>query len=250
MEEKKRKRKIFIGLLIAFAVVSVVLLSIVGILFAMNANAREKAKNVQQRNEKKSSQGSSRVTDVIGIAYKPIIYLYPTEETKVSVELGNPEQITCSYPKYIDGWNVIAKPNGDLKYIETERNLYSLYYESENIYNFGIEEEGFVVKRDDIANFLEEKLEILGLTEREAEEFIVYWLPKLEENEYNYIRFATMEEIEKNMPLTIDPKPDTLIRIIMAFKGLDEPIQVKEQQLERIERTGFVTVEWGGTEIK
>lgn len=30
----------------------------------------------------------------------------------------------------------------------------------------------------------EEKLEILGLNYKETEEFIVYWLPKLEQNEY------------------------------------------------------------------
>ena len=247
MEEKEieekivketKKKKVYIGLFITFVVANIVLLSIIGIKIAINSNRVQNSTYIVQNRDYEPG------------FKKPIIYLYPTEETKVSVELGNPDQITCSYPKYIDGWNVIAKPNGDLKYIETERNLYSLYYESENVYNFEVEEEGFVVKRDDIANFLEEKLEILGLTEREAEEFIVYWLPKLEENEYNYIRFATMEEIEKNMPLTIDPKPDTLIRIIMTFKGLEKPIQVKEQQLERTERTGFVAVEWGGTEIK
>ena len=38
-----------------------------------------------------------------------------------------------------------------------------------------------------ISDSLEEKLAILGLTERESEEFIVYWLPKLEKNKYNYI---------------------------------------------------------------
>ena len=55
------------------------------------------------------------------------------------------------------------------------------------------------VKGTDVAEFLEDKLALLGLNEREAEEFIVYWLPKLQENKYNYIRFATMEEINENM---------------------------------------------------
>ena len=32
--------------------------------------------------------------------------------------------------------------------------------------------------------------------------------------------------------------------------GLDNPIEVEEQQLVTPERTGFVAVEWGGTEIK
>ena len=31
---------------------------------------------------------------------KPIIYIYPTEETKVSVKVGYPENLTCTYPKY------------------------------------------------------------------------------------------------------------------------------------------------------
>ena len=56
--------------------------------------------------------------------------------------------------------------------------------------------------------------------------------------------------MEENMPLEIDPEPDTLIRILMTYKGLDEPIEVTEQELETSERTGFVAVEWGGTEIE
>ena len=84
--------------------------------------------------------------------YKPIIYLYPTEENEVNVSLGYKDKITTSYPKYEDGWKVLAK---------------------------------------------------LGLTERESEEFIIYWLPKLEKNKYNYIRFATKEEIDTDMPLKL-----------------------------------------------
>ena len=185
-----------------------------------------------------------------GIAYKPIIYLYPTEETQANVQLGNKEQITCSYPKYSTGWNVIAQPNGDLKDIDTNKNLYSLYYESDNVVKFKVEKDGFIVKGEDSSEFLEEKLKILGLTDREAEEFIIYWLPKLEANKYNYIRFATREEIDANMPLTITPEPDTTIRVLMEYKGLENPIEVEEQKLEKIERKGFIAVEWGGTEIK
>ena len=113
-----------------------------------------------------------------------------------------------------------------------------------------VEKEGFVVKGEDSANFLEEKLEILGLNERESEEFIVYWLPKLEANKYNYIRFLNKEEIDENMPLEIEPKPDTQIRVLMTFKGLNKEIKVEEQQLTRVERKGYTVVEWGGSEIK
>ena len=184
------------------------------------------------------------------IVYKPIVYLYPTKDTEVSVKLQYKNNITVSYPKYSNGWKVLAKKDGTLTDLTTNKDLYALYYESENIVNFKIENDGFVVKGEDAIAFLEEKLAILGLTERESEEFIIYWLPKLEANKYNYIRFATLSEINENMPLEINPNPDTIIRVLMTFKGLDYPIEVQEQQLTAQERNGFVAVEWGGTEIK
>ena len=179
---------------------------------------------------------------------KPIIYLYPIEETTVSVLLGNSEKITCSYPKYIDGWNVIAKPNGDLVDLDSGRNLYSLYWEGLNTISKSNIKEGFCVKGEDTASFLEEKLAILGLNEREAEEFIVYWLPRLEANKYNLIRFQTMEEIENYMPLVVTPAPDTTIRIMMEWRGVNKCKEIPEQELITPEREGFVVVEWGGTE--
>lgn len=181
---------------------------------------------------------------------KPIIYLYPTEEKEITVKLLKEDKITCSYPKYVNRWKVLANPNGDLIDMDTQRKLYSLYYESETIEKFDISNDGFVVKGEDSAKFLEEKLAVLGLNEREAEEFIIYWLPKLESNKYNYIRFATEDEISNNMPLEINPKPDTIIRILMTFKGLEKPIEVTQQELITPERVGFTIVEWGGTEIK
>ena len=185
-----------------------------------------------------------------GIYYKPIIYLYPTQDMEVSVKLEYNENITVSYPKYLSGWNVLAKTNGTIIDLVTKRDLYALYYESENTVDFKVEKDGFVVKGENVATFLEEKLAILGLTEREAEEFIIYWLPILQKNEYNYIRFATIDQINENMPLDITPNPDTIIRVLMTYKGLENSIEIEEQQLIAPERKGFVAVEWGGTEIK
>lgn len=183
--------------------------------------------------------------------YKPIIYIYPEEETEVTVELGRKENLTCTYPLYEDKWEVTAKPDGTLTDEETGRTYYALYWEGINSKKYSNKlEEGFVVKGEDTIKFLEEKLEILGLSEKEAEEFIVYWLPKMQNNKYNYIRFQTLEEINENMPLEVTPVPDTLIRVMMEWKGLNKYIEVEEQQLEKAERNGYTVVEWGGTEIK
>ena len=182
------------------------------------------------------------------VAYKPMIYLYPDKEMDVVVKLGNPQVVTTSYPRYTKEWNVKAYPNGKLIDNNTNRELYGLYWEGNN-HKVGIKDDGFVVKGEDTIEFLEEKLEILGLNEREANEFIVYWLPKLEVNKYNYIRFETNDEINNYMPLEITPKPDNVIRILMDYKPIDKYINVNEQELVTPKRTGFTVVEWGGSLI-
>lgn len=182
---------------------------------------------------------------------KPIIYIYPKEETEVTVELGKTENLTCTYPIYENKWNIIAKPDGTLIDKETGRTYYALYWEGVNSKKYNNKmAEGFIVKGEDTVVFLEEKLAILGLNEREAEEFIIYWLPQMQNNKYNYIRFQTMKEINENMPLIITPEPDTLIRVMMEWKGLNKYIEIEEQKLEQVERNGYTVVEWGGTEIR
>lgn len=179
---------------------------------------------------------------------KPIIYLYPTQETEVNVTLWTPENLSHTYPKYhSEKWrNVIAKPNGDLEDVDTWRKLYALYREWKT-YGEDNFDEWFVVKWEDTISFLEEKLAILWLNEREAEEFIVYRLPQMENNEYNLIRFEAKEEQDNNMPLNIIPTPDTLIRVMMDWKAIEEPIYIPEQELTTPERTWFTVVEWWGS---
>ena len=179
---------------------------------------------------------------------KPIIYIYPKKDINVSIKVDHPDKFSVTYPKYNDGWSVLAKADGTL-IDKSGKKYYSLYWEGKEYGTNSIKEDGFVVKGSDVSSFLEEKLEILGLNYKEREEFIIYWLPQLEKNKYNYIRFQTMEEINNTMKLEIDPKPDTLIRIIMEFKPLSKKIDVKEQKLNSVEREGYTIVEWGGTKI-
>ena len=217
--------------------------------------------SLYRKQKYKASTVISTITIVIGLLFnlmyfvtgstsvaKPIIYLYPEQEQITTVRLINEDIITVSYPKYEDEWKVLVKPNGDLVDLKTGRNLYALYWEGNTKINANIKE-GFVVKGEEAANFLEEKLAILGLNEREAEEFIVYWLPQLESNEYNFIRFATQEEINKTMPLEISPIPDTIIRVYMEFKAVNKDYKCIEQVLEKKERNGFTLVEWGGIQL-
>lgn len=176
---------------------------------------------------------------------KPILYLYPECETELTVTLGHPERLACVYPAYGEGWNVLVKPDGTMTDLATGRNLYALYWEGIPG-DFSQTDEGFCVAGKDTAAFLEDKLALLGLSEREAEEMIVYWLPLMEGNPFNYIRFASAEEIDAYMPLGFSVQPDSIIRVLMLTKPLDAPIEVTEQRIETPAREGFVAVEWGG----
>ena len=250
-QEKSKEIKISLKKVIILTIIVLLVLSI-AVFGMIYYNAKNKSDDSECENAISTININEGVLEFITpTVYKPIIYIYPEEETEVTVELGRKENLTCTYPVYEDKWKVTAKPDGTLKDEETRRTYYALYWEGINIKKYGNKlEEGFVVKGEDTIKFLEDKLEILGLNEKEAEEFIIYWLPKMQNNKYNYIRFQTMEEINENMPIEVTPKPETLIRVMMEWKSLNKFIEVKEQKLEKVERKGYTVVEWGGTEIK
>ena len=91
-------------------------------------------------------------------------------------------------------------------------------------------------------------MEKLGLNRREANEFIVYWLPLMEQNPYNVISLQT-DTYTDAAKLHIDPAPDTLIRVFMAWQADDSYVEIPKQELIAPDRRGFTVIEWGGTEI-
>lgn len=181
----------------------------------------------------------------LGDYAKPVIYLYPEAETEVSVRVELPEgELTCAYPDYCDGWNVTALPDGTI-YDKDGNEYYCLYWEGEGsaVLEAG---RGWCVAGENSAAFLREKLLEIGLTAREANEFIIYWLPELQKNPYNVITLHT-EDYARSVPLTVSPAPDSVIRVFMTFEPSDEFVDIPPQNLPRYERSGFTLVEWGGS---
>ena len=178
---------------------------------------------------------------------KPVIYLYPEETTDISVELTLDGKLTTVYPAYHDGWQVTAQPDGTLT-DSSGREYYCLYWEAESDVEYDLSK-GFCIPGSQTAAFLEDALAKLGLTEQEANEFIIYWLPQMETNRYNLISFQT-EAYTDAAQLTVSPAPDTMIRVFMAWKELGTPVEIIPQPLSAPARTGFTVVEWGGSEIK
>jgi CarboxypepD_reg-like domain len=183
------------------------------------------------------------------IVLKPIIYLYPEKEQEISVRLHYQGDMLFSYPNYPEnGWKVRAEPDGTL-WDEAGLEYYALFWEGRPDEAI-TPEEGFVVKGTDTAKFLEEKLSYLGLNRRESNEFIMFWLPRLQNNPYNLIHFAG-GTYEKQAVLDIDPKPETSIRVMMLYQPLESEIDFPLQNLSPLHKTrkGYTLVEWGGSEI-
>ena len=178
---------------------------------------------------------------------KPVIYLYPEAETDVTVRLDYAGDLTCTYPAYDGAWRVAAAPDGTLT-DESGQTYRYLYWEgTDNVqYDFS---EGFCVPGEETAAFLEDALAQLGLTRAEANEFIIYWLPQMEQNAYNLISFQ-QETYTDAAKLTITPQPDTLLRVFMAWKPLTSAVEISPQTLTAPERTGFTAVEWGGAKVQ
>lgn len=175
---------------------------------------------------------------------KPILYLYPEKDMNVTVKLKNKDILTTTYPKYNDGWDVYALTNGNL-YDKDGNYYYALYWEEEKSKEVSFKE-GFYVEDFQAIEFLEEKLSLIGLNERERNEFIMYWLPVLEKNKKSVVYFELTDERQRNNELIINPKPDSLLRVIMHVKKVSSKPKIKEQVFSTFERNGFVAVEWGG----
>ncbi|WP_051212467.1 hypothetical protein [Butyrivibrio fibrisolvens] len=180
---------------------------------------------------------------------KPVIYLYPEKDnTYISAQLDINGYFTCLDPAFNmdNGWNVVADRNGD---IHLDGKTYDyLFWEAELYANFSFDQ-GFCVAGDETKGFLEKVLPQLGLNEKETSQFIEYWLPIMEKNPYNVISFQA-DEYTDCAGLEITPKPDTMIRVFMAFYESNSYVELPEQTFTSPEREGFVAIEWGGSYVR
>jgi hypothetical protein len=185
-------------------------------------------------------------------ARKPVIYLYPETKTEVNVKLELDGKLTVVYPNYdeVSGWTVTAEPDGTLT--DSKGRKYSYLYWEGDINIKPDMDKGFCVKGEDTAAFLEDSLKQLGLTDKEADDFITYWLPMMQGNEYNVITFQT-KAYEEVAALHVSPRPDTVIRVNMLWYSSKVKVNIRPQELGSMnpaERKGFTVVEWGGEEYK
>lgn len=180
------------------------------------------------------------------VAYKPVIYLYPEKETDVSVKLDVYGKLTVTDPEYKNGWNVTALPDGTIIYEGTQTYNY-LFWEAEMNTVWDLSR-GFCVKGEDTQSFLSSALKKQGLNQMEIADFLEFWLPHMQNNPYNIISFQGKNYTD-SARLKINPNPDTLIRVFMAYKRSENYVEIAPQCLSAPKRESFTAVEWGGTVV-
>lgn len=175
---------------------------------------------------------------------KPVVYLYPTSDTQVSVQVG--ANVTKSEPQYPEnGWNVLAHPNGQLDY---QGNVYpNLFWEGIGYGLYpSLGNRGFIVPQSKLISTLNSHLKQQGLNAQESADFMEFWTSKLPKTPFVRLTWLTTQEMNILAPLKVIPAPQTAIRIFLDFEGLDKPISLIPQKLSAPARNGFTLVEWGG----
>ncbi len=189
---------------------------------------------------------------------KPVLYFYPESEQNINVSFKNLDNLIFTYPKLENSWNFKANPEGKLTFENKKEYNYLFWEGKSDVKDFNIKE-GFVVENENLTAFFEEKLIQLGLKPHEYNDFIVYWVPKMQIYPQTLIHFAInhglySNEIGKNLDnqfaVKISPKPETFFRLTMLFQPCSKNYSINEQKLPKLERKGFTVVEWGGIELE
>lgn len=174
---------------------------------------------------------------------KPVIYLYPTQPTKVSVKVG--ADISVSEPSYGKGWNVLAKPDGSL-FTNSGARYDSLFWEGLGHGMYPNITSGFVVPQNEIKTALQNQLSAQGLNQKESQDFMDFWLDKMPKTPYVRLTWFNTQLMDELAPLFVYPKPQTTIRVFLDFQGMQNFVNIPNQTLTAPARQGFTLVEWGG----
>jgi len=186
------------------------------------------------------------------MAEKPVIYVYSPETTSVKIKLTPKGAFNFTYPEYKNEWDFKATAGGDLL---TNNSTYPyLFWDGPlNITTNDINmKEGYHIGKDQLLNFFETKLTLMGLSAKEKADFITYWYPIMSKHKSYVIRFLFNNDYNKYAQLEMEPKPDNVLRVFMLWEQVNEKAEITkltEQKIPTIIRSGLTLIEWGGGEV-
>jgi len=180
--------------------------------------------------------------DTCIMVYKPNIYIYPTEQIDLSVKLSFPlgGKVVTSIPEYGTGWNINVDTSGMIN------NSYSyLFYESTQP-DIWQRNYGWIIQTDKLELFFRQNMADYGFNGREVDDFIEYWIPRLNDYPIYSIYPQVKSIIDDAIQLDLSVQPDNILRLFYVIKG-DNQIQDKltEPTIDKFKREGYFVTEWG-----
>ena len=175
------------------------------------------------------------------VVRKPNIYIYPEQETNLTVQLNFPNggKVLESIPEYNTGWNVTIKPSGLID------NQYEyLFYEAQ-IPELLQRDFGWKINGAGLDSFFIDNLQSLSFSGKEITDFTDHWIPLLDANKKYLIYPQFNEELSDIIQLDISIKPDNLIRVWYVIEEYAEILDLEEPSIPLFVRQGFVVLEWG-----
>lgn len=178
----------------------------------------------------------------------PAIFLYPTEEKKITVSTG--AKLTYSDPEIQNSSiQAMASPDGTIQANGITRPYLYYEYDPRNIH-FTLPSSGFIVARNEIAHSVASIASHLGLNENETRRLVQDVVNAVKTNaNYYFIGIANQTEVSKNLPLSVSPQPDSMHRIHIILHGVNAPFSVMQPEILPLQRNGFNVVELGAFEL-
>lgn len=181
----------------------------------------------------------------LGAWCKPADYFYPKEKTNINFDVKPQGQFTYTMPNHeAGGWNFTAFPDGKILY--KGQNYPYIYWDAAIPNNLISEPKtGYDVDYTDLSNFLTNLLPRLGLNPKETNEFVNYWSKQLPYSKYYFVGIIPQKEIDTLAPLSINPEPDSILRVTLFFKPIAKKTNLSSPIITPFIRTGYNVVEWG-----
>jgi hypothetical protein len=194
---------------------------------------------------------------------KPNIYLYPVETELVTVALGFPTggEVTVSEPAYESIWRVFADPDGTLREVQElywdtpDGSGHALEPRPEPTYDYLFyeaaapdhwrREAGWVVASENLEIFFRETLADIGFYDNEIEDFVEWWVPRLDEAPFYAVYPQFNDTVGAVIELALNPQPHSLIRAFFLIEGVEGPFELLEPLIPAYESGGFTVHEWG-----
>ncbi|MBD3371117.1 MAG: hypothetical protein GF403_00185 [Candidatus Coatesbacteria bacterium] len=194
---------------------------------------------------------------------KPNIYLYPVETELITVTLGFPQggEVTVSEPAYESVWRFFADPDGTLREVQElhwdtpDGSGHALEPRPEPIHEYLFyeaaapdrwqREAGWVVATENLETFFRETLAHIGFYDNEIEDFVEWWVPRLDEAPFYAIYPQFNDTVGAVIELALTPRPHSLIRVFFLIEDIEGPCELLEPLIPAYEAGGFTVHEWG-----